>query len=49
MIDWFEIYVQDMERTRAFYEKEKFPIAKYGFIALAFDTEDNLIGLHSMY
>jgi predicted enzyme related to lactoylglutathione lyase len=26
----------------------KMPIGAYGFIALAFDTEDNLIGLHSM-
>ena len=118
MIDWFEIYVQDMVRARTFYEtvlqvelkllnesgpelwafpqslerhgasgalarvegmpsggnstiiyfsredcaveakrvpaaggklfKEKFPIGEYGFIALAFDTEDNLFGLHSM-
>ena len=28
--------------------KEKFPIGEYGFIALAFDTEGNLFGLHSM-
>jgi predicted enzyme related to lactoylglutathione lyase len=27
--------------------KEKFPIGQYGFIALVFDTENNLIGLHS--
>jgi predicted enzyme related to lactoylglutathione lyase len=27
---------------------EKMPIGQYGFIALAFDTERNLIGLHSM-
>jgi predicted enzyme related to lactoylglutathione lyase len=26
----------------------KMPIGAYGFIALAYDTEDNLIGLHSM-
>lgn len=29
-------------------EKEKFSIGQYGFIAMAYDTEDNLIGLHSM-
>lgn len=29
-------------------EKEKFSIGQYGFIALVFDTEDNLFGLHSM-
>lgn len=28
--------------------KDKFPIGPYGFIVLAFDTEGNLIGLHSM-
>ncbi len=28
--------------------KEKCPIGEYGFIALAFDTEGNLFGLHSM-
>jgi uncharacterized protein len=28
--------------------KEKFSIGQYGYIALAFDTEDNMIGLHSM-
>ena len=28
--------------------KEKMSIGQYGFIALIFDTEDNLIGLHSM-
>ena len=28
--------------------KEKFSIGPYGFIALVNDTEDNLIGLHSM-
>jgi uncharacterized protein len=28
--------------------KEKFPIGQYGFIALAFDTEGNMFGLHSM-
>ncbi len=118
-IDWFEIYVQDMPRARAFYEKvfavqlqrldgaememwafpsdqqaygaagalvkmqgvpsggggtlvyfscedcvneagrikaaggtvvrEKFSIGQWGFIALATDTESNMIGLHSMH
>ena len=117
-IDWFEIYVQDMARARAFYGavfetqlerlegpdiemwafpmepdrpgasgalvrmegfpsggnstivyftcsdcaveakraaesggkifKDKFSIGQYGFIALVFDTEGNMIGLHSM-
>jgi predicted enzyme related to lactoylglutathione lyase len=117
-VGWFEIYVQDMGRARAFYEtvfdvtleklndeqpelwkfpqsmtsygasgalasvegmpsggnstlvyftcancadelsrvvqaggkimKEKFSIGEYGFVALAVDTEGNLIGLHSM-
>jgi predicted enzyme related to lactoylglutathione lyase len=28
--------------------KEKKSIGEYGFIALAFDTEGNMIGLHSM-
>ncbi|SEK66760.1 VOC family protein [Nitrosovibrio tenuis] len=118
-VGWFEIYVQDMERAKAFYEavfqgklepiespdlemwtfpmseegygaagalakmegcssggggtlvyfmcedcaveaaraaehggrvfKEKMAIGKYGFIALVFDTEGNMIGLHSMH
>ena len=117
-VGWFEIYVQDMERAKAFYQntfqvtlehlesgglelwafpmrpdrpgcagalakmsgkdsggggtiiyfscadcaveaaravkhggriqKEKFSIGQYGFIALVFDTEGNMIGLHSM-
>jgi predicted enzyme related to lactoylglutathione lyase len=117
-VGWFEIYVQEMDRARAFYErtldvtlqelpsatvkmlafpmqpdlpgacgalvqyegkdsgaggtliyfscedcaveasravanggqivKEKFSIGPYGFIALVFDTEKNMIGLHSM-
>ncbi|MBI1890625.1 MAG: VOC family protein [Burkholderiales bacterium] len=29
-------------------QKEKFSIGQYGFIALATDTEGNMIGLHSM-
>ena len=29
-------------------QKEKMSIGQYGFIALVFDTEDNMIGLHSM-
>jgi len=28
--------------------KEKFSIGEYGFVALACDTEGNMIGLHSM-
>ncbi len=28
--------------------KEKMPIGEYGFIAMASDTEGNIIGLHSM-
>lgn len=117
-VGWFEIYVQDMDRAKAFYEavlgttlqslgvdglpmwafpatpegpgaggalvhaqgvpsggnstlvyfncedcsveasrvgvaggqvhRDKFPIGEYGFIALAFDTEGNMFGLHSM-
>mgnify|MGYP003348905607 CR=1 FL=1 len=29
-------------------EREKMSIGQYGYIALAFDTEGNLFGLHSM-
>ena len=29
-------------------EKSKFSIGQYGFISLAYDTEGNMIGLHSM-
>ncbi|MGB7070902.1 MAG: VOC family protein [Pyrinomonadaceae bacterium] len=114
-VGWFEIYVQDMTRAKAFYEsvfstrleqldspgiemwtfpmqpgsagalvkmegcdsggnstlvyftctdcaaeaqrasenggkifKDKFSIGEYGFIALVTDTEENMIGLHSM-
>jgi predicted enzyme related to lactoylglutathione lyase len=117
-VGWFEIYVQDMDRARSFYEavfsvkleklndeqpelwkfpqsmtsygasgalasvegmpsggnstlvyftcadcanelarvagaggsvmKDKFSIGEYGYIGLAFDTEGNLIGLHSL-
>lgn len=28
--------------------KDKFPIGRYGFVALVHDTEGNLVGLHSM-
>jgi predicted enzyme related to lactoylglutathione lyase len=28
-------------------QKEKMPIGEYGFIALVFDTEGNMLGLHS--
>jgi hypothetical protein len=29
-------------------QREKFSIGEYGFIALALDSEGNMIGLHSM-
>ena len=29
-------------------EKEKFSIGEYGFVSLVYDTEGNMIGLHSM-
>ena len=29
-------------------EKSKFPIGEYGFVALVYDTEGNMFGLHSM-
>lgn len=29
-------------------QREKFSIGQYGFIALAYDTEGNMFGLHSM-
>ena len=29
-------------------QKEKFSIGQYGFIVLAYDTEGNMFGLHSM-
>ena len=29
-------------------EKEKFSIGEYGFISLVYDTEGNMIGLHSL-
>ncbi len=29
-------------------EKEKFSIGPYGFVSLVYDTEGNMIGLHSM-
>ena len=29
-------------------QKEKLSIGQYGFIALIYDTEENMIGLHSM-
>ena len=30
-------------------EREKMPIGEYGFIALAYDSEGNMFGLHSLY
>lgn len=50
-VAWFEIYVQDMARAAEFggrVQREKMSIGEYGFIALVFDTEGNMIGLHSM-
>jgi hypothetical protein len=42
-VGWFEIYVQDMDRAKAFYEMV------FGVqLSLVFDTEGNMIGLHSM-
>ena len=29
-------------------EKDKFPIGEHGYIAMVYDTEGNMIGLHSM-
>jgi predicted enzyme related to lactoylglutathione lyase len=29
-------------------EREKMSIGQYGFIVLAYDTEDNMFGLHSL-
>ncbi len=29
-------------------EKSKFPIGEYGFISLVYDSEGNMIGLHSL-
>ena len=57
---WFGIYVQEVARAKAFYEaakaansggqmfRDKFPIGQRGYIALVYDTEGNMIGLHSM-
>jgi len=95
-VGWFEIYVQDLGRAKAFpmdmerwgaggalvkmdgfpsggnsvlvyfgcedcsveaaravqsggrIQREKMSIGEYGFISLVFDTEGNMIGLHSM-
>ena len=44
-VAWFEIYVQDMTRAKAFYESV---FGVHGHIALVVDTEGNMIGLHSM-
>ena len=30
-------------------EREKMPIGEYGFIALAYDSEGNMFGLHSLH
>ena len=57
-VGWFEIYVQDMPRAKAFYGavlgvefeslESKFSIGEHGFIALVTDPDGNMIGLHSM-
>ena len=49
-VNWFEIYVHDMARAgrRGRVMKPKTSIGQFGFIALVFDTEGNLFGLHSM-
>lgn len=36
-----------VERAGGKLERKKMPIGEYGFIALAYDTEGNMIGLHS--
>jgi predicted enzyme related to lactoylglutathione lyase len=35
-------------QNRGRIQKDKTSIGQYGFIALVFDTEGNIIGLHSM-
>ena len=39
-VGWFEIYVTDMDRAKAF-------CGAVGFIAIITDSEGNSIGLHS--
>ena len=50
-VRWFEIYVQDMKRAKKCggkIQKPKMSIGEYGNISLVYDTEGNMIGLHSM-
>ena len=42
------VEVARVKRAGGRIQKEKISIGEYGFIALAFDTEGNMIGLHSM-
>ena len=37
-----------VEKAGGRIQREKFSIGEYGFIALAFDTEGNMFGLHSL-
>ena len=49
-VGWFEIYVTDMDRAKAFYGDVvvgKQSIGEMGFIAIITDSEGNSIGLHS--
>jgi len=42
------IEVEKIKASGGVIEKPKFSIGQYGFIALGYDTEGNMIGLHSM-
>ena len=42
-VGWIEIYVEDMDPA-----KSKFSIAQYGYITIGYDTEGNMLGLHSV-
>ena len=44
----FAVEASRVEASGGKIMKPKFAIGPYGFIALAFDTEGNLFGLHSM-
>ena len=37
-----------VEKSGGKVEKKKFSIGEYGFVSLVYDTEGNMIGLHSM-
>lgn len=47
LVNWFEIYMQDMACAGGHVIREKMSIGQYGFILLASDTEDNMFGLYS--